>query len=51
MRPMGIEEIDPVEVSQARLRKKETLEMDDSMEVHKTQSSAKTNARGSTDPI
>ena len=52
VRPMGIEEIDPDEVRQARLRKKkETLEMDDSMEVHKTHSSANRDARGSTDPI
>ena len=52
VRPMGIEEIGPEEVRQATLRKKkETLEMDDSMEVHKTHSSANPDARGSTDPI
>ena len=52
LRPMGIEEIDPEEMRQARLRKKkETLEMDESMEVRKTHSSANPDARGSTDPI
>ena len=51
-RPMAIEEIDSEEERQARLRKnKETLGMDETMEVRKTHSSANPDARGSTDPV
>ena len=49
---MAIEENDSEEERQARLRKKkETLGMDETMEVHRTHSSANPDARGSTDPI
>ena len=51
-RPMAIEEIDSEEERQARLRKKkETLEMGETVEVHKRHGSANPDARGSTDPI
>ena len=51
-RPMAIEETDSKEERQARLRrKKETLGMDETMEVHKTHGSASSGARGSTDQI
>ena len=49
---MAIEEIDSDEERRTRLRrKKETLEMDDTVETHKTHGSEGSDARGSRDPI
>ena len=50
-RPMAVEEIDSEEDRQTRLRKKETLGMDETMEVRKSHPSASSGARGFTDPI
>ena len=51
-RPMAIEEIDSEEERQTRLRKKkETLGMDETMEIHKSHASASSGAGGSTDQI
>ena len=48
-RPMAIEEVDSEEETLGR--KKQTLGMDDTMEVRKTHGSASPGARYSTDPI
>ena len=51
-KPMAIEEIDLDEERQARLRrKKETLGMDDTLEVPLTRGSEGSDARGSRDPV
>ena len=51
-KPMAIEEIDLDEERQARLRrKKETLGMDDTLEVHLLRGSEGSDARGSRDPV
>ena len=51
-KPMAIEEIGSDEERQTRLRrKKETLGMDDTLEVHLTRSSEGSDARGSRDPV
>ena len=52
VKPMVIEEIDSDEERQPRLtRKKETLGMDDALEVHRTHGSEGSAAQGSRDPI
>ena len=51
-KPMAIEEIDSDELRQTRLRRnKETLGMDDSVEVPLTRGSEGSEARGSRDPV
>ena len=51
-RPKTIEEIDSEEERQTRLKKKkETLGMDDTMDIHNPHASASSGARGSTDQI
>ena len=50
-RPVAIEEIDSEEEREARLMKKETLGMDETMDVRKTHVSASSGARSSTDQI
>ena len=51
-KPMAIEEIGSDEERKTRLRrKKETLGMDDTLEVHLTRGSEGSDARGSRDPV